>query len=433
MTMTVQTLNLTDEQQSAINFVKDNIKSGLVAIAGPAGSGKTTLIKQLIQELDDEVIVSAMTNKAAVVLRNKGIDAFTLHQACMTPNFGPPLTDIANFLNNTALEKIEAKDLTESPDPTKEVVKPVEKIILKPDEIKYPAALLDEYKPELLYQALTSTKRTGICSGFRSLGITDVFKYINGWLPTCEKEGTLIVDEASMMGESDLAIATQVFDKIVLVGDEYQLAPVKSTAIFWNIPKRFALTSIHRQAKGSQPLDIATKIRTDEPMVMKPRVPIDYELSRQGAPVIVWKNDTRVNLTIKIRKNLGYEGKPPQVGEYLICRNGQDKDAKEMGFYNNSLWKVLEGDDYVCTLENDAGEIRENVFVFMEELKDGDGLPFRFAYALTAHNSQGSEWPTVMIHAPDASAIMGRSSTEGKRWLYTAVTRAKENVIWVIG
>lgn len=399
---TQPTTELTDEQKAAVEFIRANAWKGLVALAGPAGSGKTTVIKSLVEAFKGPVTVCATTNKAAVVLRRKGLDAVTLHQACMAPLFKPPLDDIAKFLNESD-EK----------------------------NVKYPNELKDEYTQEQLFQALIATKRSGINSGMRSLGIRDVFKYVSGWLPSGHKDGVLIVDEASMLGDRDLDIVQQVFDRIVLVGDEYQLPPVKDSPAFWLVENRVSLNQIHRQAEGSQPLQIATKIRNGEPIVMSPRQKIDYELCRSGMPVLVWRNATRERLTVDIRKNLGFDGLPPQEGEYLICRNGQDKTAKEIGFHNNSMWKVISSDGYYCELENDDGE-RHSQHVYIEEFDQGDGLPFRFAYALTAHNSQGSEWPTVMINVPDASAWLGRKDGDGRKGVYTQVTRGKECVKWVI-
>jgi exodeoxyribonuclease-5 len=46
---------------------------------------------------------------------------------------------------------------------------------------------------------------------------------------------------------------------------------------------------------------------------------------------------------------------------------------------------------------------------------------FSFAYAITVHKSQGSQWPSVAL--VDES---GAFRADGQKWLYTGVTRAAE-------
>ena len=48
---------------------------------------------------------------------------------------------------------------------------------------------------------------------------------------------------------------------------------------------------------------------------------------------------------------------------------------------------------------------------------------FTYAYAITGHKSQGSQWNTVFV---DQNFLLGGNPN---RWLYTAVTRAEENVV----
>lgn len=47
-----------------------------------------------------------------------------------------------------------------------------------------------------------------------------------------------------------------------------------------------------------------------------------------------------------------------------------------------------------------------------------------FAYAISVHKSQGSEWPIVVVL--DESHIFGK---DRNKWLYTAITRAKKKLI----
>lgn len=58
-----------------------------------------------------------------------------------------------------------------------------------------------------------------------------------------------------------------------------------------------------------------------------------------------------------------------------------------------------------------------------------NALQIKFAYAMTCHKSQGGQWDTIFIEQPYLPDGLNRDSM---RWLYTAVTRAKEKV-YLIG
>lgn len=51
-------------------------------------------------------------------------------------------------------------------------------------------------------------------------------------------------------------------------------------------------------------------------------------------------------------------------------------------------------------------------------------LHCRYGYALTCHKAQGGEWPEVYIDIP--VWLMKEAKSESYRWVYTALTRAKE-------
>ena len=58
-----------------------------------------------------------------------------------------------------------------------------------------------------------------------------------------------------------------------------------------------------------------------------------------------------------------------------------------------------------------------------------NALQVKFSYAITCHKSQGGQWKTVFIEQPYLPEGINR---EYLRWLYTAVTRAKET-LYLIG
>lgn len=57
----------------------------------------------------------------------------------------------------------------------------------------------------------------------------------------------------------------------------------------------------------------------------------------------------------------------------------------------------------------------------------GDVIPreFAYAYAITVHKSQGSEWNKVLVMEEN----FPRDKMEHARWLYTACTRAAEKLV----
>lgn len=61
----------------------------------------------------------------------------------------------------------------------------------------------------------------------------------------------------------------------------------------------------------------------------------------------------------------------------------------------------------------------------LEEVKGDEVVNCNLGYALTAHKAQGSEFPEVLVAIEDSIRM---HSSEGRRWLYTALTRAKKSV-----
>ncbi len=58
-----------------------------------------------------------------------------------------------------------------------------------------------------------------------------------------------------------------------------------------------------------------------------------------------------------------------------------------------------------------------------------NALQVKFSYAITCHKSQGGQWDTVFIEQP---YLPNGIDKDYLRWLYTAVTRAK-NKLYLIG
>ena len=58
-----------------------------------------------------------------------------------------------------------------------------------------------------------------------------------------------------------------------------------------------------------------------------------------------------------------------------------------------------------------------------------NALQVKFSYAVTCHKAQGGQWKNVFIDSGFMNSEM--YNTEYLRWLYTAVTRATEKLLFV--
>ena len=426
---------LTPHQCEAVSFVVDKLSKGepLVAVRGLAGTGKTTLVpalRELIAStLDLPTAVGSPTHRAAMILRKKGIeDAGTIHTLALTPYF---LADYA-WAHRWLGEDCPAR-----------------------------AGVIEEHTPDvngvpyLLAQATDKPKglmqrvrRHGVKKVLASLGIHGK-DYFDGF-GAKQGEGVLIVDEASMVGEETLKLCLEAFPQVVLVGDPGQLPPVKDHSRLAEAVG-FDLTEVHRQAADNPIITLAYEARGGAPNwkvlplmdgKINQRLVVDDPAVFLYAPLIVWRNDTRIECTKGIRAALGYWHGKVYEGEPLVCRSTSAADRAE-GLLNNSLWRIASVDKHDVRLASICEEGKEDeplsVRLHLEDV-DGDevpedAVPFRFGYCLTAHTAQGGEWPIVYLSKPDLLAHQAfcakRKTDEHAQWSYTAITRAKETICFL--
>ena len=67
-------------------------------------------------------------------------------------------------------------------------------------------------------------------------------------------------------------------------------------------------------------------------------------------------------------------------------------------------------------------------FLAVKNNKYFNALQVKFSYAITCHKSQGGQWHTVFVEQP---YLPNGPDREYLRWLYTAVTRAKEKLFLI--
>ncbi|MDO6562642.1 AAA family ATPase [Amphritea sp. 1_MG-2023] len=97
---------------------------------------------------------------------------------------------------------------------------------------------------------------------------------------------------------------------------------------------------------------------------------------------------------------------------------------------SNSDLKAEEQDALYELVKQRNPYLDPNSSAFEEAMRDDpyyNALQVRFGYALTCHKAQGGEWQEVIV---DPMGVQ-LGSQQGKRWLYTAVTRASKSLLLV--
>ena len=282
----------------------------------------------------------------------------------------------------------------------------------------------------------------------------------------------LVVDEMSMVDVKlfeALLRAIRPGTKLILVGDADQLPSVGAGNVFRDLLRSqkiftVSLTEIFRQSVCSRIVVNAHKInhgeypslsntddfffvakKTNEGIadaVVKlvcERIPKAYRKDAfSGVQVISPTKKTAagtVSLNETIRLQLGFDklsgvtqgGRDFCVGDKVMqTRNNYDivyqkcDGSEESGIFNGDIGvveKISSKDKLLYIRFEDR--LAEYPFGNLEELD--------YAYAVTAHKSQGSEFEIVVLALPDAVPLL-----QYRNLLYTAVTRAK-SILLIVG
>lgn len=390
---------LTQKQEEGLKIAlkrhRDHEK--FTVISGYAGTGKSTLVRFIIEALDVEeskVVYTAYTGKAVEVLRKKGNkNACTLHK-------------------------------------------------LLYDHFPRPAGgFFRKPKPTIDYDVV-------------------------------------IVDEVSMAPKTlmDLLLSHQCY--IICLGDPFQLPPVdKDEDNGLLAHPHIFLDEVMRQAAESEIIRLTMDIRNNNPIaytnsakeaLVLPKKDLNTGMLMWADQVLVATNAARQGLNTQMRSLLGFEG-GPQEGDKVIClrnywetfsenecdplvngtighiKNGF-KTFRDFPYYikadNHSfdVWQAnfIVGDDYFANTEIDykmltIGEkcCDWRLAYQLGKLKPklGEIVPkeFTYAYAITCHKAQGSEWDKVLV----LEEQFPFDKQEHARWLYTACTRASEKLVLV--
>lgn len=279
---------------------------------------------------------------------------------------------------------------------------------------------------------------------------------IVGWKKKEKIEfGLIIMDEASMVDRiiwNDLCS----FDvPIIAVGDHGQLPPIQGNFNLMAKPE-LLLTHIHRQAEKNPIIGLSIQAREhgyirpgNYSALVKKITPADpdFHMEMQEALenynnntlVLCGYNTTRKRLNRSIRSTLGFELSEPTSGDRIICLRNNHKHH----IYNGMIGTIVEikpssASWYEAEINMDDGVIY-NGRISQEQFDSNAALNFTdkrskimagdlfdFGYALTVHKAQGGQAKKVVLFEERFKKM---NDFQWKRWLYTAVTRAEDELI----
>ncbi|MHA7887135.1 MULTISPECIES: ATP-dependent DNA helicase [Roseicyclus] len=436
-------------------------KARVMAVVGKAGSGKTLLLAELVRALQGAGVdiisgdwegrrrkdrrtaaVLAPTNKAASVLRSRGVPATTIHRILYTPVYDPEFEKVAEWLAGNG-DRPEIEALTD--------------------------AAMDRAKA--VYETTKSVPAALASAGLRGSD------FITGWKRREDPLDIGLIDESSMLDDRQFDDLREIFPFLVLFGDPAQLAPVNQSGqmVFDKIDtaNRLDLARIHRQDADNPILDLAHALsdpelsferfermiedaaRRDDRVVVAPRV--DSDLMARS-PVLVWRNATRIRLITAFR---GAHGAPEDAliaGEPLICdgielplkHRKRRIDLEARGLIKGAPAIYLgpgsrPGFSRLHVIGAESPRFSAASIVKIEKPDEEEpfipyaarmGAAFLHGAAVTIHKAQGSQWPAVQVFAPDLYAASRAGRMEAgqalwKRLAYVAITRAEERLLWV--
>lgn len=357
-------------------------------ISGAAGTGKTTIVRELIDSLglsNDQVLFMAYIGKATLALSRTGLNAKTIHSSICDIEMAP-----------------------------------------KEDENGDPIVTANQ---RYIWVPKFSRK-----------------KYLDGDVRL------IVVDEAAMVPEELAKWILEFNIPVIALGDLNQLPPVIGNSFFLKRPD-VVLTEIMRQSSESPIPWLAKSIlegRRLERGTIESKIAImgqrdfDKRLFKESDIIICGTNKTRENLNNYYRNELLKIDSPdPIVGDKMICRqNNWDAMIGDNIFLINGLV------GYITNIDLEFSTAKRLTIDFRPEFlsesfydlaldREYLRLPFQYrksyisrmnkfeyGYAITCHLAQGSQYnKVIVVNEPFGDSLFR------KQWLYTAVTRAIDQLI----
>ena len=250
-----------------------------------------------------------------------------------------------------------------------------------------------------------------------------------------ELRGSIVaIDEMSMVDQSLAEVMIRSGAVLLACGDPGQLPPVAGEAFFTTAD--VTLTEIHRQALESPIIRQAHSVRERGRYVgdgddFRVVGALTDDALIEADAVLVHTNATRALINQRLRRLLGFSGRP-RLGEPVLCL----KNARQYGIFNGGIYRLAA--DYeprsggiLLDVDGPIVSVPYVAFVGVQDPprrvdRQMNVIPFTsrfdFGYCLTVHKSQGSEWPSILLvdeyRRPDFR----------REWVYTGITRASKRI-----
>ncbi|EJT6664392.1 ATP-dependent RecD-like DNA helicase [Clostridium perfringens] len=403
----VDHLILQFEKKNNITFAesqKDAIisafQNGIEIITGGPGTGKTTIIKCIIEIFETcglKVLLGAPTGRAAKRMsESTGKEATTIHRML---DMGVFEKEESVFVTNAEEHSLEADvviideasmiDITLMNALLKSI-KVGTRLIIVGDVDQLPSVGAGNVLNDFIESGFTKVVRLKeiFRQGKESMIVVNAHKINKGEMPKLNEKGT---DFFFIRNDIQEGILNTIIDLINTRLPKFNSNWDKLKSIQVLVPMKKGVLGV-------------TNLNERIQNVLNPKAPYKKEkefrsmVFREGDKVMQIKN----NYSLKWTR---IAGKGEHEGSGVF--NG------DMGFIESI---DLEGKKLSIIFDDERRVIYD--FMYLDELD--------LAYAITIHKSQGSEFPVVII-----PAYMGAPLLMNRNLLYTGITRAKEMVVVV--
>jgi ATP-dependent exoDNAse (exonuclease V) alpha subunit len=439
-------------QQIAV-FLTNTNKDELFVLKGYAGTGKTTVISTIVNNLvsiNKKYVLLAPTGRAAKVIANySNKPAFTIHKKIYFPKKGKSggvsFTMQTNKHKNTIFIVDESSMISDVNTESKlyengslldDLMSYVYngdncKLILLGDTAQLPPVQLD-ISPALNTDALSMHYNKEVFS----IELDEVMRqeeksgilYNATELREILKSSFIETFQFNLKGFKDIVRLTDGFDIQDAIESAYNNYSIEDTCFIVRSNKR---ANQYNQQIRSKILDKESELSVgDYLMVVKNNY---FWLKETDEAGFIANGDILEVLEIfnfkelysfkfakvKIRM-VDYPNQKPFETILLLDTITSESPSLTFDESNRLYQEVMK--DY-------EGEAQYKKFQKVKSNEYFNALQVKFSYAITCHKSQGGQWNTVFIEQP---YLPDGITVDYVRWLYTAVTRAKDK-LYLIG